>query len=55
MSNKRQVSGAEVRVALLTVFCFVLLGLAISGARAQAEKPVVFTHAVFAELGTATW
>ncbi|HVP37043.1 MAG TPA: hypothetical protein VMT04_08620 [Terriglobales bacterium] len=40
---------------LLTLMYFAFLGLTISLAQEQAGKPMVFTHAVFAEFGTATW
>jgi len=55
MSNKHQLYGAVVTATLLTLMYFTLLGLAISAAQGQAGKPLVFTHAVLAELGTATW
>lgn len=55
MSNKRQLYGAVVTATLLTLMYLALAGLAISMAQEQAGKPAVFTHAVFAELGTATW
>jgi len=55
MSNKRKVYGAVVTATLLTVIYFTLAGLAISMEQEQAGKAVTFTHAVFAELGTATW
>jgi len=47
--------GAVVTATLLTVIYFTLAGLAISMAQEQTGKPMVLTHAVFAELGTATW
>jgi len=55
MSNKRKVYWAAVTVTLLTLMYFALAGLAICMAQEQAGKPAVFTHAVFAEFGTATW
>ena len=55
MSNKSKVYGAMVTVTLLTVIYFTSAGLAISMAQEQAGKAVTFTHAVFAEFGTATW
>lgn len=55
MSNKRILYGAVVTATLLTVIYFALAGLAISMAQEQAGKAVTFTHAVFAEFGTATW
>lgn len=55
MSNKRKVYRAAVTVTLLILIYFALAGLAISMSQEQAGKAVTFTHAVFAELGTATW
>lgn len=55
MSNKRKVYGAAVTATLLTLMYFALAGLAISMAQEQTGKAVTFTHAVFAELATATW
>ena len=54
MSHKRQLYGAAVTATLLTLMYFTLLGLAMSLAQEQAGKPMVFTHAVFAELSTRT-
>jgi hypothetical protein len=55
MSNKSKLYGAVVTATLLILMYFALVGLAISMAQEQAGKAVTFTHAVFAELGTATW
>ncbi len=55
MSNKRKLYGAVVGAKLLILLYLILMGLMVSSAADETGKPVVFTHAVFAELGTATW
>lgn len=55
MSNKGQLYGAVVRAKLLILLYLVLMGLMVSAAAGESAKPNAFTHAVFAELATATW
>jgi len=50
MSNKGKVYGAAV-----TLMYFTVAGLMGSAAAGESAKPNAFTHAVFAELATATW
>jgi hypothetical protein len=55
MSNKRMIYGAMVSAKLLISLYLILMGLMVASAAAETGKPAVFTHAVFAEFGTATW
>jgi hypothetical protein len=55
MRNKRKVYGAVVTAKLLILLYLTLVGLMVSSAAGETGKPMVLTHTVFAELGTATW
>ena len=55
MSNKSKLYGAAVTTIMVTLMYFTVAGLMGSAAAGESAKPNAFTHAVFAELATATW